>query len=373
VDSNHSRELRVVFAGGGTGGHLYPALALAEAFEKRDREFSCVFIGTRSGIESRVLPALGRRLHVVWMRGLLRKLSPANLLFPLRLLVAAWQSWQLIRRFRPHVIIGTGGYVSAPALVAARWSGVPHVLQEQNSFPGLTTRWLSGKADAVFLTFSESRKFFKPSTKVRVVGNPVRGSLQQVSREEAVRTWSLRSDALTLLVFGGSQGARRINQITLEVLPSLVHWPSLQVLWAAGPANFAALESTAKASRSIRLVPYIENMALAYAAADVAVCRAGASTLAELALCGVPSILIPFPFATANHQAFNAVAVQAAGAAMMIEEKQLTAEKLLAALREIVESPERRRQMAAAARALAKPRAADDIVDFCISLAERQA
>ena len=368
VATKNTREFKVVFAGGGTGGHLYPAIALAEAFQKRDIKFSCVFIGTTYGIEARVAPQLGYTLHLIWMRGLLRKLTLANLLFPVRLLVSTMQCARLFGKFKPHVVIGTGGYVSGPALMAARWRKIPHVVQEQNSFPGLATRTSSKKAAAVFLTFEESRKFFPKSANVKVVGNPVRGSLQKAACEEAMREWNLNAKSTTLFAFGGSQGARRINQIILEILPKLREIKSLQILWATGPASFDEIRNQCKGYPSVRAVPYIEKMSLAYAAADFVICRSGASTLAELALCGLPSILIPFPFATADHQTFNAAAVESAGAAMMIHEKDLNAEVLLKKIHELMDSPQQRKKMAAAAKSLAKPRAADDIVDYCLSL-----
>ena len=368
VATENARDFRVVFAGGGTGGHLYPAIALAEAFQKRDIEFSCVFIGTTYGIEARVLPQLGYTLHLIWMRGLLRKLTLSNLLFPIRLLVSTMQCVRLFGRFKPHIVIGTGGYVSGPALMAARGRKIPHVMQEQNSFPGLATRTSSKKAAAIFLTFEESRKFFPKSANLRVVGNPVRGSLQKATREEAMREWNLNAKSTTLFVFGGSQGARRINQIVLEILPKLREIKSLQILWATGPASFDQIKNQCKDYPPVHLVPYIDKMSLAYAAADFVICRSGASTLAELALCGLPSILIPFPYATADHQTFNAAAVQSAGAAIVIPEKELNDKALLKKIHELMDSPRQRRKMAAAAKSLAKPRAADDIVDFCLSL-----
>jgi len=370
VATKSAREFRAVFAGGGTGGHLYPAVALAEAFQRRDLKFSCVFIGTTYGIEARIVPQLGYPLQRIWMRGLLRKLTPGNLLFPLRLLVSTIQCSRVFGKFKPHVVIGTGGYVSGPALMAARWRKIPHVVQEQNSFPGLATRRSSKKAAAIFLTFEESRKFFPKDANVRVVGNPVRGSLQLAERSAAMRAWNLDSKLTTMFVFGGSQGARRINQIILEILPRLQEIKSLQILWATGPAHFDDIKKQCGSDSTIHVHPYIEKMALAYAAADFVICRSGASTLAELALCGLPSILIPFPFATADHQTFNAAAVEAAGAAIMIKEKELTAELLLEKIHELLETPQVRQKMAAASRALAKPRAADDIVDFCLSLAK---
>jgi UDP-N-acetylglucosamine--N-acetylmuramyl-(pentapeptide) pyrophosphoryl-undecaprenol N-acetylglucosamine transferase len=243
-------------------------------------------------------------------------------------------------------------------------------VQEQNSFPGLATRRSSKKAAAIFLTFEESRKFFPQAAHARVVGNPVRGSLQKAERGEALRASNLDGKLMTMFVFGGSQGARRINQIILEILPKLQEMRSLQVLWATGPAHFDEIKRRCEGYSRVQVAPYIEKMSLAYAAADFVICRSGASTLAELALCGLPGILIPFPFAAADHQTLNAAAAEAAGAAMMIKEKELTAEVLLRKIHELLDSPHVRQKMAAAARALAKPRAADDIVDFCLGLAK---
>jgi UDP-N-acetylglucosamine--N-acetylmuramyl-(pentapeptide) pyrophosphoryl-undecaprenol N-acetylglucosamine transferase len=360
--------LRVVFAGGGTGGHLYPAIAIAEAFQRRAQNFDCLFIGTARGLEARVVPQLGYRLELVPVRGLLRKLTLSNLLVPFYLMKSIWQCLRLFKAFDPHVVIGTGGYVSGPALLAAWLSKRQFAVQEQNSFPGLVNRWWGERAAAAFLSFEESKKFFRRQDRLHVVGNPVRGNLAVGSRRAAAEKWQLMPDRTTLLIFGGSQGARRINALVLEILPQLAQLASFQMLWATGPLHFEKIAPSAASMPNLKVVPYIDDMASAYTLADFVLCRSGASTIFELTNCGLPSILVPFPFATADHQTFNARAVAEAGAARLLVEKELTAEKLFNTIRELATQPEVRKLMAAAAKKLARPRAAEEIVEICLSL-----
>lgn len=366
--------LRLVFAGGGTGGHLYPALALAEAFAQQRPQVQTLFIGTAQGLESRVLPKLGHRLEVVPVRGLLRKVTLSNLMVPVYLLQSVRQCRKVFREFQPQLVIGTGGYVSGPALLAAWLMGRKFVIQEQNNYPGLVNRLLGGRAHAVFLSFAESRKYFPRQEHVHVVGNPVRSQLPERTpalRAAAARAWQLDANLTTLLVFGGSQGARRLNEVITALLPQLAGINGLQLLWATGPAHFEQLAPLATGAPRLRLVPYIEDMGLAYALADFVLCRAGASTIFELAACGLPAVLIPFPFATADHQTFNARAMAQAGAAVMILEKDLQAESLLQTLHTLAADAGRRAEMAAAAKRMARPRAAQDIVELCLQLLKK--
>ncbi len=365
------RELRLVFAGGGTGGHLYPAIAMAEAFQQRAPKCEVVFIGTAQGLEARVLPPLGYRLIVVPVRGLLRQLAWSNLLLPVRL----WQSVRICLRFfhefQPHLVIGTGGYVSLPALLAAWLSRREFVIQEQNSFPGLVNRRLGRYAGAVFLSFAESRKFFNNPQRLHVVGNPVRASLRERTprqREAAAAKWNLRADRVTLLVFGGSQGARRINTVMLELLPRLATISPLQILWATGPAHFEMVARQIATQDRVRAVPYLDDMGLAYALADFVLCRSGASTIFELAQCGLPALLLPFPYATADHQTHNARALEKAGAARVFVEHALNVEEMFAAIHELVANLEMRGKMSQAARQFARPRALQEIVETCLKM-----
>jgi len=360
--------LRVIFAGGGTGGHLYPAIAIVEEFQRRIKNFECVFIGTVRGIEARVIPQHGYRLELVPVRGLLRKLALSNLLVPFYLLKSIRQCLHLFREFKPDLIIGTGGYVSGPALLAAWLSRRRFVVQEQNSFPGLVNRWWGERASLVFLSFEESRKFFRRQDHLRVVGNPVRANLKDDNRDSAAKKWGLKPDRTTFLVFGGSQGARRINELMLEILPRLKALENFQVLWATGEQNFAPIVAQAGNLNHVKVVPYIDEMAAAFSLADFVLCRAGASTIFELANCGLPALLVPFPFATADHQTFNARVLAQAGAARMLVEKELTAEKLFNHVQELTARKEIRQQMAAAAKKMARPQAAGEIVESCLTL-----
>ena len=365
--------LRIVLAGGGTGGHLYPAIAIAEAFAKRVPRCEFIFIGTTQGLEARVLPQLGYRLELVPVRGLMRRLTLSNVLVPIRLLQSVWRCIKLFRAFKPDLIVGTGGYVSGPALLAAWFSRRKFVIQEQNNFPGLVNRQLGNRADAVFLSFDETRKFFARQKNLRVVGNPVRANLQERTREQreaAARKWNLEANKTTLLVFGGSQGARRINELMLELLPHLMKIESLQILWGTGPTHFEKIAAQVRQYASVAAAPYLDDMNLAYALADFVVCRAGASTIFELLLCGLPSILIPFPFATADHQTFNARALESAGVARLLVERDLSAEELFEAMRLLAMDTNARARMAEAARKLARPKAAAEIVEVCLELIE---
>lgn len=367
-------ELRLAFAGGGTGGHLYPALAIAEAFRQRVSSVHTLFIGTERGLEARVLPSLGYRLELVPVRGLLRKLTWSNLMVPVDLIRSVRQCRKLLREFQPQLVIGTGGYVSGPALLAARLSGRKFVIQEQNSFPGLANRMFGNHADAVFLSFEESRKYFRKQHQLHVVGNPVRSNLQTRTpalRQQAAQKWQLHADKTTLFVFGGSQGARRINETMVELLPRLATLPELQVLWVTGPSHFERIAALTQ-QQAVRVVPYIDDMNLAYALADFVLCRSGATTIFELTLCGLPSILIPFPFATADHQTFNARALEKAGAARVVLEKDLQIEALFGLINTLATDAHARREMARAALKLARPNAAAEIVEVCMKLIESE-
>jgi len=352
----------VVIAGGGTGGHLYPGIALAQKFKKRlDAEI--MFIGTSYGIENRVLPKLPYRFEKIWMRGLQRKMSMANVLFPIRLMVSLVQTTALFVRFHPNVVIGTGGYVSAPALLAGLTLRIPTVIQEQNSYPGLVNRLLGKWVNQVHLTYEDSVRYFKRKHGMFVSGNPVRGDFNHIEKSAALQKFGLQTNKATLLIFGGSQGARAINEAVLQSLESLMAGSDVQLLWAVGEPDWETVSTKVAAfSSRIYAQPYIDDMAAAYAAADMVVCRAGATTLAEIALCGLPAILIPYPYATAGHQVFNAKSMEQAGAAIVIEQKDLTVDGFLKTVTDLLKNEATRCRMSEAAKRVARPDAAADIV-----------
>lgn len=331
-----------------------------------------MFIGTAYGIENKVLPKLPYRYKKIWMRGLQRNVSIANLLFPVRLLVSLVQSAFLCTQFRPDVIVGTGGYVSAPVLMAGLALRIPTVIQEQNSYPGLVNRLLGKWVGQLHLTYNDSKRYFKRENEVYVSGNPVRGDFNKLQKTEARHKFGLQPETPTLLIFGGSQGARAINEIVSQSLDVLMQSTEVQLLWAVGEHDWHTVrDSIAEYSERIVARPYIEDMASAYAAADAVICRAGATTLAEIALCGLPAILIPYPHATAGHQVANAKSRERAGAAIMIEQKELTAERLLQVVTDLLKNTEQRQRMSEAARQVAKPNAAAEIVRHITTLIKK--
>lgn len=372
--------MRVLFAGGGTGGHLYPAIALADALRAERGEAAVHFVGAQRGVEARVLPE----------RGLPHTLLPLLPIFRSR----PWRNWRLVpslarslaalrrlfRQFHPAVVVGTGGYASGPACFYAVTRGVPLAIQEQNSWPGLTTRLLARRARQIHLGFPEAARHLRPGRYTRVfdLGNPIRPPDPTLDRAACRAQFGLAPGATVLLVVGGSQGARAVNEVLLNALrlakEGRTSWPAgLQILWATGPAHadsITARLATLGLDDRVRALGYIDDMPRALAAADAAVSRAGAMATAELLAWGIPMLLIPLPTAAANHQLHNARALEVAGAAVCIEEAGLSADTLWSAITDLVCDDARREAMAARARERARPDAARDIARELIALAE---
>lgn len=316
-------EIRIIFAGGGTGGHLYPALALARALEKAllPRVCQIRFVGSRRGIEFRQRDSLGYPLELMNIRGISRKLSLKNLLFPFLLLGAMIKSSSLLSSFQPHLVVGTGGYVSGPIVQRAAARGILTAVQEQNSYPGLTTRHLAGKVDRVYLGFAEAIKHLPSKARVMTTGNPIRADIGTVDHQTACAAFDIDPQKKTILALGGSQGAQSINQAISEGLSDLPE--STQLLWQTGALDYEQLNDKHGTKKHVRLFAFTDQIAQAYAAADLAISRAGALTVAELKASLTPALLIPYPHATANHQLMNARSVESKGAAIIIEDAQL--------------------------------------------------
>lgn len=372
---------RILFAGGGTGGHLYPALALADAFQRRDPSAEVHFVGAQRGIEARVLPE----------RGVPHTLLPAE---PIRR-SQPWRNWRLVpafggsvrglrrifRDFRPDLVVGTGGYASGPVAGWALLRGVPLALQEQNSYPGFTTRVLSGRARQIHLAFPEAEKYLKPGPKTEVLlnGNPIRPPDRSIDRQEARARFGLR-EGVVVLVVGGSQGSRAINEALLADLRSVAggRLPTrpqgLQLLWATGPAHHESISARLaelEVGEWVQVLPYIQEMPQALASADAAVSRAGAMALAELCAWGIPSLLIPLPTAAANHQYHNAAALADAGAAVLLPEEELGSGRLWKELLALATDDSRRSEVAERARNRGHPDAAEEIVTDLFRLLDR--
>ena len=365
--------LNILFAGGGTGGHLFPAVAVADEVKKIKPEAEITFVGTKGDISERVAPIRGYKFVPIWVGGFKRKLTLETFLFPVKLVVALMQSFFLMRRLRPTVVVGTGGYVCGPVVYMGSVLGIPTLIQEQNSYPGFTTRFLSSRVDQVHISFESSKRFFKRARNVQLSGNPTRATLGSITRAEAASFFGLDVQKKTLLVFGGSLGARSINRAVLIILSGLMA-SDIQVIWQTGENDYdtiiASSEYRAEKERgAIRVFKFIERMEYAYSACDLALCRAGATTVAELARAGVPSVLIPYPYATADHQTENAKAMVDSGTAIMIADDTLSGE-LLDTLQKLLADQGRLKQMSERALSISKPKAAATIAQAVIGLAK---
>ena len=361
--------MRVLIAGGGTGGHLFPGVAIAEEVKARDAAAAVQFVGTERGIEARVLPELGWDLAKIQVSGLktVGALGAIKGLF--KLPRALWQARRIVKQFKPDAVIGVGGYASGPVVLMARLGGVPTAICEQNSIPGLTNKILGRVVRRVFLSFEESRRFFK-AKKVAMTGNPVRREL--AARLLAAGAAERPADApLTVLVSGGSLGAVAVNDLASQALIELAKGRPLTIVHQTGTADEAKIAARYReAGVAADVRAFIKDMAREYERAELIVCRAGATTVAELAIAAKPAIFIPYPFAADNHQEINAREMAAAGAALSYKQADLTAAALRDAIAPLLDDPHRRAAMGAAMRTLAKPGAAAAVADWCGQVAK---
>ncbi|MBA3397070.1 MAG: undecaprenyldiphospho-muramoylpentapeptide beta-N-acetylglucosaminyltransferase [Deltaproteobacteria bacterium] len=355
--------MRLMIAGGGTGGHLFPGVAIAEELRARAPDATVQFVGTRRGIEARVLPELGWDLALIEVSGLKTVGALGAVRGMFRLPRALWQARKALEAFAPDAVIGVGGYASGPVVLMARLRGIPTAICEQNSIPGLTNKLLGRVARAIFLSFDESRRFFK-ANKVVMSGNPVRRDLVQKLLAPS-RATPVADEPVHVLICGGSQGAVAVNELAARALSSLAGELKVRIVHQTGEKDLAATQQRyAAAGITAECRAFIKDMASAYQRADVIIGRAGATTVAELAIAGKPAIFIPYPFAADNHQELNAREMAAAGAALMFRQSELTADALATALRPLLADPTTRQRMGAAMKALAKPAAAATVVDW---------
>ena len=360
--------MRMLVAGGGTGGHVFPGIALAEEVVTRHPSNDVVFAGTARGLEASVVPAAGFPIELIEVKGLKGKGLVGALLNLVLIPRAFLQSWRILKRWRPDVVVGVGGYASGPVVLMAWLMRIPTAVQEQNAIAGFTNRVLGKFVDAAFTAFPEAVRHFS-RRKVYQLGNPIRRQLMDNYMRPRIEHGAPR-----LLVFGGSQGAHALNMRVIEALPHLADLRDrIQITHQTGSRDREYVE---KGYRACGFTPdvreFITDMSAAYAEADLVVCRAGATTLAELTVCKKPSILVPFPAAADNHQVLNAKSLVDAGAAVMIEERDLTGELLAGEIRAILATEARRERMAIAAGRLGSPQAAREIADVCTELVRRR-
>jgi len=361
--------VRLLVAGGGTGGHVFPGIALAEEVVTRHPENDVVFAGTARGLEATVVPQAGFPIELIEVTGLKGKGLWGVLAGLARLPRALFQSFSILRRWRPDVVVGVGGYASGPVVLAARLLRIPTAIQEQNAIPGLTNRVLGRIVHEIFTAFPEANRRF-PRRKVHALGNPIRRALL----ENYMRPVQKTEHSLRLLVFGGSQGAHSLNMRVIEALPHLADLKGrVHITHQTGARDREYVE---KGYAAVGFQPdvrdFITDMSAAYAESDLVVCRAGATTLAELTVCKKPSILVPFPAAADNHQVANARSLVDAGAAVCIEERDLTGELLASEVRRILLDEGLRRRMGRAAGLLGSPQAAGEIAQVLTEMVRRR-
>ncbi len=361
--------MRVVIAGGGTGGHLFPALAVADELRKRNPDTEVVFIGTERGVESRVVPREGYDIRFITAEGIVGKRGAGRIRALFRFLKGIKESYRLIKETGPDIVIGSGGYVSAAPVIAAWLQSIPIVIMEQNTVPGRANRFLSRFASAVCITYQESMAYF-PYHKVHLTGNPVREKILKGSYEAGLRLFSLREDLFTVLVFGGSRGASSINRAMVEALPYLTEIKQdIQFLHQTGQEDYRFVRSSYQdMGFQGTVTPFIYQMAEAYAVADIVISRAGATTLSELCVTGKPSILIPYPHASADHQRVNAEKLMRMQAAVMITDRELSGERLSEEILRLFRDEDLRREMRKRAVSFGRPDAARRVADIVGSL-----
>lgn len=355
-----------VFAGGGTGGHLYPALAVAQQIRLMKPEAEILFVGAKNKIEEKVVPEYGFNFKSIWISGFSRKLSLSNLLFPLKLFVSAIQSLMINFSFKPRVAVGSGAYVSGPVIWSASLLGSKVILLEQNSYPGVTNRMLEKKANEIHITFEESKKYFREESKLKLSGNPIRINLKLSDKSEARKNFGLSQLKKVLLIIGGSGGAGSINLAAAENLEQLVS-NNIQIIWQTGQFYFEQYKNFS--NESVKVFPFISDMSAAYSAADIVLARSGATTIAEVSFLSLPVVFVPSVNVAANHQYMNAKALKVANAAELIEDKNLK-DEFFPVVNELIFNEARQEILKKNISSFAKPLAAKTIAESAIRFAE---
>ena len=356
--------MRIVLTGGGTGGHLFPALALAEEFKERDRDCEILFIGSATGIEKNIVPKYGYQLELLDTEGFKDKRWLNKLTALLKAVKAVIVAARILNSFRPDGVIGTGGYSSGPVILAARFLRIKTAILEQNTIPGLTNRILGKFVNMIFVAFEESKKYF-PGRRVIMAGNPVRKELLKTevrSQESGVMG---KNERFTILVFGGSQGAKAVNTAFLDAMEYLADIRgSIRIIHQTGDADYLAIKKTYE-RKGIKadVFRFIDDMAAVYSLADLVICRAGATSIAEITAMGLASILIPYPFAANNHQEINARCLSDKGGAVMMRQDEIIGDVLASVLRRFYNNPMELKRLREKALSFGKPDAANDIVN----------
>ncbi len=362
--------MKFIISGGGTGGHIFPAVAIANEIRRRQPDAAILFVGANGRMEMTRVPEAGYDIVGLDITGLQRRLTPQNILFPVRVFRAVRKAGKLIQEFRPDAVVGVGGYASAPVLLAATSRHIPSLIQEQNSYAGLVNKLLARRVAKICVAYDHMEQFF-PADKLVLTGNPVRTEIAHGSRAEALRFFNLDPTKKTLLVVGGSLGARTLNQATAAALAQLRE-AGVQLLWQTGKLYYPEAQQLAApyAPDHLYALEFIQRMDLAYAAADVVISRAGALSVSELCLTGKAAVLVPSPNVAEDHQTKNALALVNKGAAVLITDEHAPARLYPETLR-LLADPDRQQQLSARVRELARSDATREIVDELFKLIKK--
>ncbi|MGX7174339.1 undecaprenyldiphospho-muramoylpentapeptide beta-N-acetylglucosaminyltransferase [Enterococcus ratti] len=340
--------MKILVTGGGTGGHIYPALAFVNYVKKKELNPDFMYVGAKRGLENKIIPETGIPFRTLEIQGFQRKLSLYNIKTIHLFLKSIYEAKKILKNFQPDVVIGTGGYVSGAVVYAASKLAIPTIIHEQNSVPGVTNKFLSRYVDRVALSFKDAAPFF-PKEKSVLIGNPRAQEVANMNRSRILENFGLDPEKKTVLIFGGSQGALKINQAVTELLTAVGH-PAYQILYASGERYYQAIKEKVTSAANISIQPYISNMAEVMASCDLLISRAGATSIAELTALGLPSILIPSPYVTNDHQTKNALSLVNAKAAKMIKDDELDGKTLKLAIEEIMSDDALQKQMSIAAK-----------------------
>ncbi len=361
--------MRVLISGGGTGGHVYPAIAIANAIKDKDPLVEILFVGAKGKLEMEKVPAAGYPIKGLWISGLQRKLTMRNLSFPLKLVSSLYRARKIIKDFQPDVAVGVGGYASGPILQMASMMKIPTLIQEQNSYPGITNKILAKKVNKICVAYDGMERFF-PSDKITFTGNPVRRDLYDtpINREEAKASFGIKNDKKTVLIFGGSLGARQINESVEGAFDMIKRQSEINYIWQVGKMYFDEYScGVVAALPNVTVLPFIERMDYAYAAADAVVCRAGALTISEIALINKPAVLVPSPHVAEDHQTKNAMALVSNNAALMVRDSEAK-EQMISTILELLNDDKMQRNLVDNLKKMGRPNATSEIADVIFSL-----
>jgi UDP-N-acetylglucosamine--N-acetylmuramyl-(pentapeptide) pyrophosphoryl-undecaprenol N-acetylglucosamine transferase len=370
--NNWNWRMRVIISGGGTGGHVFPAIAIADAIRSLAPDTEILFVGAIGKLEMEKVPKAGYKIEGLNVTGFQRKMTLKNIVFPFRLAASLWKARQIVRRFKPDVVVGVGGYASGPVLKMANMSGIKTVLQEQNSFAGVTNRLLADKAIAICVAYDEMERFF-PADRIIFTGNPVRKQISEgsINAEDGRKYFGLDPESPVALIFGGSLGAKALNEAVFKNIEKILSSTSVNLIWQAGGMYYDSYRSRGvEDSDRVKLLPFIENMEAAYAAADLVVCRAGALTISELAVLGKAAVLVPSPNVAEDHQTVNAMSLVRKNAALMVKDSD-AASQLGTVLTDLLADENKRKDLQKNINFFARPDAAVKIAEIILKAGKR--